>query len=71
MKRIKVESSSIESIGYDRSELVLEVEFTRGVIYQYVNVYPDEVIDLIFAESVGKSLALGIKKRKSFKQVSE
>lgn len=38
MQRIKVNSSNIQSIGYDSSSAILEVEFLSGDIYQYFNV---------------------------------
>jgi len=38
MDRTQVNSSNIQSIGYDARSAVLEVEFTSGDIYQYFNV---------------------------------
>jgi len=38
MHRIQVNSSNIQSIGYDAQSAVLEVEFTSGDVYQYFNV---------------------------------
>jgi len=38
MERIPVTSSNIKSIGYDELSSVLEVEFTSGDIYQYLDV---------------------------------
>jgi hypothetical protein len=35
MVRQKVKSSNIESVGYDASASVLEIEFKTGSIYQY------------------------------------
>lgn len=61
MKRIPIESSSINSIGYDIAEQILEIEFTRGTIYQYKNVPPEEVLGLIFAESIGSFFHKNIK----------
>ena len=40
MHRTSVNSSNIQSIGYDSQSSILEVEFTSGDIYQYFNV-PD------------------------------
>ena len=38
MHRTPVTSSNILSIGYDPHSAVLEVEFTSGDVYQYLNV---------------------------------
>lgn len=54
MKRIKVESSNIVSVGYDVAEQILEVEFYKGTIYQYFNVPWDKVLKMMFGESIGK-----------------
>jgi len=54
MKRTPVVSSQIASIGYDKMERILEVEFTSGAVYQYEAVSPQIAEDLIAAESVGK-----------------
>ncbi|GEM_PF-5881279 len=34
MKRENVESSSIKSIGYDINQMILEVEFKNGSVYE-------------------------------------
>ena len=61
MDRQGVESSMIRGVGYDPSELVLEVEFAGGSVYQYAGV-PSEVHDeLLAAESVGKAFGTLIK----------
>lgn len=54
MKRDKVDSSVLESIGYDREKSVLEVEFVDGAIYQYTGVPRREYIGLIDSGSRGK-----------------
>jgi hypothetical protein len=38
MYRTQVNSSNIQSIGYDTTSAILEVEFTSGDIYQYFDV---------------------------------
>ena len=47
MKRQHVESSNIESIGYDERSQTLEIEFLNGGVYQYfdvpVNMYPEKL----------------------------
>ncbi|MFA4975760.1 MAG: KTSC domain-containing protein [Candidatus Paceibacterota bacterium] len=38
MNRTQVNSSNIQSIGYDPQSAILEVEFTSGDIYQYFDI---------------------------------
>ena len=45
MLRQVVKSSSLQSIGYDRSTHALEIEFRGGGVYRY-----DDVPDAIWAE---------------------
>lgn len=42
MQRQAVQSSNIQSIGYDASTRTLEIEFIKGGIYQYYSV--DEIV---------------------------
>lgn len=51
MERTHVASSNIESVGYDKSNMILEVEFHNGGIYQYFNVPKKVYIELIKAPS--------------------
>jgi hypothetical protein len=41
MLRQVVDSSSLRSIGYDRSTSALEVEFLNGAVYRYEDVPPE------------------------------
>ncbi len=61
MERFEVESSTIESIGYDRSQQILEFEFKHESIYQYYGVPEYEYNGLMGAESKGEYLAEHIK----------
>lgn len=61
MQRQPVESSNVESVGYDEDSETLEVEFKNGAIYQYFDVPAHEFQCLIGADSVGKYLAGNIK----------
>lgn len=60
MERTHVDSSQIESVGYDPATHVLEVEFvakkdgTPGAVYQYENVSQEIADQLVSAKSVGK-----------------
>lgn len=61
MKRIHVESSNIESIGYDADSQTLEINFLNGSIYQYFDVPKNIHDELISAGSRGEYFAAHIK----------
>lgn len=62
MDRTYVFSSNIASIGYDPMQMILEVEFLNGSIYQYYDV-PEALYEgIMSAESHGKYLNEYIKK---------
>ena len=62
MERRHVVSSNIASIGYDAEQMILEVEFNYGSIYQYFDV-PESVYEgLMAADSHGKYLDAYVKK---------
>lgn len=69
MKRINVISSSIKSVGYNIDNQILEIEFSRGTIYQYRNVPSSQVMRLIFADSIGKYFHQNIKMNYEFRQI--
>lgn len=71
MKRIKVDSSSIKSVGYDIHKRLLEIEFTRGAIYQYKCVDYIDVLMLLFSDSTGKYFDQHIKKNYEFEKIGE
>ena len=56
MHRTKVDSSNVESVGFDRESGLLEVEYRSGKVYQYTDVKPDEYAALLAAESKGRHL---------------
>lgn len=41
MERVPVEDKVLVSIGYDAEERVLELEFPKGKVYQYLDVPPE------------------------------
>lgn len=54
MRRAAVDSTTMRSVGYDSGQQILEIEFTSGAIYQYLEV-PAKVFDeLMAAESKGR-----------------
>ena len=62
MERQYVSSSNIASIGFDPDNMILEVEFLNGTVYQYYDV-PQSIYDgLMAADSHGKYFAAYIKK---------
>lgn len=54
IERIRVKSSNIHSIGYDRGTNILQVEFLNGSVYQYWNVPEFVYQELMQASSKGK-----------------
>lgn len=51
---LPMSSSMAASIGYDKNEQILQVEFHNGAVYQYSGVEADTWSDLHDAESVGR-----------------
>ncbi len=54
MRRTAVDSSTMRSVGYNSAEKVLEIEFTSGVVYQYLDVPVAVFEKLMRAESKGR-----------------
>jgi len=63
MNRKTVASSNIRSIGYNVEKQVLELEFSNGQVYHYKEVGPVEIVQFIFAESLGNYFAKNIKSK--------
>ncbi|HKG02322.1 MAG TPA: KTSC domain-containing protein [Conexibacter sp.] len=53
MHRLSVESSAIESVGYDARTRTLEVEYASGRVYRYLGVPPRVHQTLMRTESHG------------------
>ncbi|HEY9045264.1 MAG TPA: KTSC domain-containing protein [Ohtaekwangia sp.] len=71
MLRTPVTSSGLASIGYDEDHAILEVEFTSGEVYQYLDV-PLEVYEaLMSAESHGTYFSKHIRPLYDFRHVEE
>lgn len=62
MERQYVTSSNILSIGYDPDNMILEVEFTTGAVYQYYDVSQSIYDGLMAADSHGTFLSAYVKK---------
>lgn len=61
MQRQNVKSSNLLSIGYDARDMILEVQFTSGAIYQYDGVPADVHKALMDAHSPGKYFAANVR----------
>ena len=61
MKRQKVESSMIHSIGYNPKNKILEIEFNSGSVWQYVDVSKNIFSGLSKAKSAGRYFLDSIK----------
>jgi len=69
MERTKVSSSNLKSVGYDEVEKELEVEFTSGAVYKYLDVPKNKYTNLMNAESKGKFFTRFIKNSFAFKRL--
>jgi hypothetical protein len=54
VRRYRVLSEAIASVGYDEDTAVLEVEFRSGAVYDYDHVAPEEVLELLQSDSPGR-----------------
>ena len=63
MRRSPVSSSAISSVGYDRKEKTLELEFSSGGVYDYYEVPPKVYAALMSAESKGRFISEEIRGR--------
>jgi hypothetical protein len=54
MRRTVVESTTMRSVGYDVTQQILEVEFTSGTVYQYLDVPATVFEELMHAGSKGQ-----------------
>lgn len=61
MRRKRVQSSLVRSVGYDQKKKVLELEFVSGAIYRYADVPEVEYRDWMKAESLGAYVNYHIK----------
>jgi hypothetical protein len=61
MEMTNVDSSNVESVGYDEESSTLQVEFKNGGVYQYFDVPEEVFIGLRDADSVGRYLNANIK----------
>lgn len=69
MKRLRVESSAVVSVGYDPESEILEVEFHSGDVWHYHRVPVKDYYAMITSESIGKYFSTRIKGRHPETQV--
>ncbi len=66
MRRDHVDSSNVESIGYDASTQTLEIAFLNGAVYQYFDV-PEQMYTEIMKPGVSKGEYLSRNIKGSFR----
>lgn len=54
MRRKRVESEALRGVGYDANRRVLEIEFTSGEVYRYLDVPASVHVGLMGATSHGE-----------------
>lgn len=69
MKRKFIDSSTLQTVGYEPQSGTLEVEFKNGKLYQYYEVPELVYRQLLAADSAGKFLNTRIKPMYSFSQI--
>lgn len=69
MKRTPVESTVLRSIGYDRENQILEVEFLSDDVYKYYVVPARVHAELMLSESPGRYFNQKIRERYPTRQV--
>lgn len=70
MRRFKVESTTVDSVGYDAKAGILELEFCSGAVYQYLGVAAQEYREFLAAPSKGKYFNLHIRDRYPFRRLA-
>ena len=66
MRRTRVSSSAISSVGYDERKSVLEVEFRSGAVYDYFDVPARVWKDLQAADSKGHFISQRVRDQYPF-----
>ena len=69
MRRSRVESTTVYSVGYDAKAGIVELEFRSGAVYQYLGVPANEYRELLGAPSKGKYFNLHIRDRYPFRRL--
>lgn len=61
IERQPVVSGNLKSVGFDAATSTMDVEFSSGRVYRFLNVPPTVHKDLIGAESVGSFFARNVR----------
>ena len=69
MRRRRVESSAVRSVGYDEDRHELEIEYAEGGVYRYSLVPRRSYDELLDADSIGAYVATRIKPRYPVEEV--
>lgn len=69
MQRQNVNSSNINSIGYNEVSQILEIEFSSREVYQYQNISKYIYNALMTSSSLGSYLAQNIKNKFPFRKI--
>ena len=67
--RVRLESTSLASAGYDSGRRSLEIEFQSGAIYRYRDVPATVFADLLKAESKGRYFAQQIRGKFTYERI--
>ncbi len=69
MIRQPVQSSSLQTVGYDKKTKALEIEFKNGGVYQYFDVPESVYLALIGADSKGTYFQKNIRGRFRYQRI--
>jgi hypothetical protein len=69
MRRQRVRSSSIRTVGYDDETNTLELRYAGGKVYHYLDVPKEVFVDLLAAPSIGAFVNTDIKPNFDYVQV--
>jgi hypothetical protein len=69
LDRQPVSSTSIESIGYDGTTAILQIEFVEGRLYEYFMVPQSVYAGLMRAESKGRFYGEFVRAKYQFRQI--
>ncbi len=59
----KVDSSNINSVGYDTKTRKLRIKFNNKTVHDYIDVAPELFNDLMDADSIGKFFHANIRNK--------
>lgn len=68
--RTPVSSSNLRSVGYDENDRTLEIEFHSGGVYEYYDVPPETVRELLQAGSRGRYFHEHVRDEYDYRQIA-